>query len=446
MKHSLSTSKRNKIVTGLRQWNEDLRRSLEKTEVPANDDSRKVQELKRRFSIQRCSSIRQCLDALHRALGAGLCCTCPTPHQAAIDLDWATYESDTAKGFKVAISYGATLQAPQLPHSWRKLQVVSNTHGKIVELGSELLIPSSSPTRALSITSPIRSKIAHFKLTQTPSSPLSQLDSPKSLTPVSISASTEIPTNLCDVVCTEHKPTGLLRDPDEDQNRHFSLEHDQADSSKIIKAVHLKSLLSSDEHSTQPLRPYESLSAKQRYGIAASIAWSVLHLSGSFWLSDYWDEKQAGIFLKKYPDTPEVFSRHPCAIYDFSSTTMEEPSMNSLGRLIPNRTVFALGILLIELCINKPISEIRHADEGDTSALLLDEYQSALSKLDEVYSVAGDSYGYAAERCVKFSFQGRDIYNSFDYQQFRQQFYDAVVAPVQATYLMFPDSQIPVGT
>lgn len=263
---------------------------------------------------------------------------------------------------------------------------------------------------------------------------------------MSTSASTKI-TSLCAAVCTERNPwtlTGFLKDPDEDQDRQFSLNHNQTDSPKIIKAVPLKSLLSSQEQSAQQRNPYLSLSAKQRYGIAASIAWSVLHLSGSPWFGDHWDQKQVSIFLEKNQGGREVLSRHPCASYIFSSpASLEEPPTNDFKHLIPNRTVFALGIFLIELCTNKSFAKIRQASEGATPASLLDDYQTALSNLDEVYRLAGDSYGYAAERCVKFSFQGRDLYKDFDFSQFRQQFHDAVVAPVQATYLMLPDSHNP---
>jgi hypothetical protein len=215
--------------------------------------------------------------------------------------------------------------------------------------------------------------------------------------------------------------------------------------SKIIKAVPIKSLLSTHEQSAQQKTPYVSLSTKQRYGIAASTAWSVLHLSGSPWLGDNWDEKQATIFLEKNQGGREIFSRYPCASYIFLPPESPEQSVaNDLNYLIPNRTIFALGILLIELCINKSFAEIRQTGASVPAASLLDDYQAALSKLDEVYSLAGDSYGYAAERCVKFAFQGRDLYKDFSFSQFRQQFHDSVVAPVQATYLMFPDSCIPV--
>lgn len=211
----------------------------------------------------------------------------------------------------------------------------------------------------------------------------------------------------------------------------------------------MKSLLSTEEQSIQQLHPHLALSAKQRYGIAASIAWSVLYLSGSPWLGDRWDEDQVRMFLEKSINAGrEMLSRHPCTSYLFPTPTIQQQTlMNDFKHLIPNKAVFALGILLIELCINKPFEELREnrlSGAGTSSVTLLDDYQVALSKLDEVYRLAGDSYGYAAERCVKFSFQGRDVTKDFDFSQFRQQFHDAVVAPVQATYLMIPDSYIPV--
>ncbi|PMD20205.1 hypothetical protein NA56DRAFT_660087 [Hyaloscypha hepaticicola] len=446
VKHGLNSKKRNKVVEDLRHWNDDLRRSLEKPEVPAEDDSRKVEDLKRRFNIQRSNSTRKCLSSLHRALKFGFRCACSPPHQAAIDLDWVAYESDTAKTFKVSVSFGKNSQPTQGLCSWQKLRVTSETPAKMVDSVPDLVTPSPPPTLSL------RSKVVHFKFVRSlsriplppPTSPATSNPLPnlsRAFTAVSTSASNKI-TSLCPAVCTERNPwtlTGFLKDPDEDQGQQFSLDHNQTDSPKIIKAVPLKSLLSSPEQSTQQRSPYLSLSAKERYGIAASIAWSVLHLSGSPWFTDHWDQKQVSIFFEKNQGGREVLSRHPCASYVFSSpATPEEPPTNDFKHLIPNRTLFALGIFLIELCINKSFAEIREVGDSVTPASLLDDYQAALGNLDEVKRLAGDSYGYAAERCVKSSFQMRDEYKDFEISQFRQQFHDAVVAPVQATYLMFP--------
>ncbi|KAF9641769.1 hypothetical protein BFW01_g1752 [Lasiodiplodia theobromae] len=166
VKYSLSAKRRDKVVEDLRHWNEDLRRLLENSEVPAEDDSRKVQDLKCRFDVQRCNSIRKCLSSLHRALESGFRCVCSPPHQAAIDLDWTTHESDTAKPFKVAISYGTNSQLPKGPDSWRKLRITPETPEtptKMVHSVPELLAPSPTPARAPSSTSSIRTKVSQFK-------------------------------------------------------------------------------------------------------------------------------------------------------------------------------------------------------------------------------------------------------------------------------------------
>jgi hypothetical protein len=205
-------------------------------------------------------------------------------------------------------------------------------------------------------------------------------------------------------------------------------------------------MLSSHDQLTQQCNPYLPLSAKQRRGIAASVAWSVLHLSGSPWLGDHWDENQMSISLENGSNGREVPSQHPCASCIFSTpATPEERPTNDLKDLIPNRTVFALGILLIELCINKSFAEIRQVSGNATSTLQFGDYRAALNTLDEVRCQAGDLYGNAAERCLKFVFEGRDQYKNFDFVQFRQQFYDTVVAPVQATYLLMPGSQIHIA-
>jgi hypothetical protein len=259
-----------------------------------------------------------------------------------------------------------------------------------------------------------------------------------------------IMTSLCAAVCEERiswSLTGFLEDLHGDHGkRSFSVQHNHKDLTKVIKAITLKSLLSSQEqsHSAEQHNLYLDLPAKQRYGIAASIAWSVLHLRGSPWFGDHWYQEQVSMFLERSQSSREMLSQHPCASYTFSKqVSLEEPRTDDMKDQFPNIAVFALGIILIELCINRPIASIRRADEDTTPLSLLDDYKTALSSLDEVYRLAGDSYGYAAERCVKFSFEGRNQHNDFDFLRFRQQFYGTVVAPVQATYLMLSHSYYP---
>ncbi|RYP69215.1 hypothetical protein DL769_005330 [Monosporascus sp. CRB-8-3] len=318
VKRSFGAKKREKLIGDLRHWNEDLRRCLEKPEVPVEDETPKVQELKHRFNPKRCNLIRECVKSLHRALLSGFDCTCSPPHEATLNLDWTACESDAPRVFHVALSYRSDLGPNQTASSW-----------------------------------------------------------------------------------------------------------------------------------PQQLSSYMALSAKQRYGIAASVAWSVLHLSGSPWLGGRWDEDQAVILLERSSTGREILSHYPCVSYLFPASTnpasSEQTSRNGFAHLIPNKTVFALGILLIELCINKPfggIKETRVSENNTSQTTVLNVYSTALGRLDEVRRQAGDSYGNAVERCVKCVFRGSEKSREFDLPNFRQEFYEVVVAPVQATYLMMPGSFI----
>ncbi|KAI8632050.1 hypothetical protein F5Y19DRAFT_422953 [Xylariaceae sp. FL1651] len=440
VKHSLNTKKRNKVLESLRHWNEDLRRVVEKTELPEEADSNKIQELKLRFSPQRCSAIRKCLGSLHRALGAGLCCACPSPHQAAVDLDWESYESNETQAYKVAVSNKENTLPSRHVSSWKKLHITPYIPPELVPPRPNLLAPLSPP-RTPSPISPIRSRIVRFaslsnRQTPSPSPTLPRCSSVTAAVSgfVAITSNTKA-TNICDAVCTRNMPNDLAgyfkdpdKDPDKDDYQLFILDPNQPDVFNITEGFQLKSLISLGDSPAGKRNPLQSLSAKQRYGIAAAIAWSVLHLGETPWLGESWSEKQANLFFEKNRHSGAPDSPRPYLSYIFSTSPIpqEHPS-SEFDELIPNKVIFALGVILVELCIMdwKPGS-------------LIEDYRTAVSRLDEVRRIAGSAYGDAAERCIKFSFPGRDMYKKFEVLEFRKQFYNDVVAPVQAAYYLMP--------
>ncbi|KAI6368842.1 hypothetical protein MCOR31_005399 [Pyricularia oryzae] len=80
---------------------------------------------------------------------------------------------------------------------------------------------------------------------------------------------------------------------------------------------------------------------------------------------------------------------------------------------VRNGTLFALGILLIELGLNQSFEQLRD----------------------------DESYGYAVQRCLRFEFPGRDVTKSIQFDQFRHQFFFlCVFAPVQATFALLASS------
>ena len=243
---------------------------------------------------------------------------------------------------------------------------------------------------------------------------------------------------------------GYLPDPDQGQKRKFYLSCAQNTNSNIVKIIPLKSLFPVQpipthqllQHQLPPhqLPPYLDLSAKKRYGLAAALAWAILHFSCTPWLDDSWDGDQVNVFLENTTAGKEQhFSRNPYISYLFethSTSSTLTPADRFNSNQIRNKTLFALGILLIELCINRSFEEFRQqGDTGSTATTMLDDFKIAESKIDEVYNQAGDSYGYAVQRCLRCEFPGRDITKNFEFSTFRRHFYNNVVAPVQATYI-----------
>ncbi|KAJ2990939.1 hypothetical protein NUW58_g2714 [Xylaria curta] len=395
VKHSLNTKKRNKILESLRHQNEDLRRIVDRAELPEEADSSKIRELKLRFSSLRCSSIRRHLSSLHRALGACLCCACPSSHQAAIDLDWEAYESAEKQVYKVAVSCKKNTQPPQHIDSWKKVHIAP-------------IAPQTAPISLLSHVSECLHPHQHRR------------DPPASLQLSSISAndtpSTEV-TNLCDVVCNENAPHNMIscfkdpdKDPDTDDHQRFSLDPNRPGLNKVTEVFHFKNFISLGNVPGGKPNPIHSLSAKQRYGIAAAIAWSVLHLGETPWLGQFWSEKQAVLFLEKSRRSEALDLPKPYFSYIFSMTQApEERPSSELDELIPNKVIFALGVLMVELCM----IELKPGS-------LIEDYRAAMSRLDEVRRIAGSAYGDAAERCVKFSFPGPNMYKNFSVLQFRR--------------------------
>lgn len=183
------------------------------------------------------------------------------------------------------------------------------------------------------------------------------------------------------------------------------------------------------------------------------MAWAILHLCGSPWLSETWTKDDIYFFLKSNTNTAglESLANNPCISCGFGPTAASASAVVGLAttpaerfhsNLIRNKPLFALGILLIELGIKRSFEDIRrdHCQVGTTQPTVPDDYEIANGQIDDVYLDAGNSYGYAAQRCLRLEFPGRDGRKNLDFPEFRQEFYNGVVAPIQAAFSMVPAS------
>ncbi|RSL56990.1 hypothetical protein CEP54_008524 [Fusarium duplospermum] len=445
VKRSFASKKNRSLIDDLRKWNQDLRNCLERTEVSAEDDTRQVQALIRGFNPKHCDSIRSCLRSFHRALKSALQCNCPSSHQATIDLDWNLGPLRSQSAFSAGLSYETH---PESEHSWRKFHVTPKGSGLV---DSKPITASPARIKAKSSSTSGLLDMIHrlpYRTHSTPPQPV-QGTTPSPPPPPPPPPAKSI-ANLCGQVRIQCDPwciTGCLHDPEAGKDRqfsHFSLSQHSEELSLLTRTISLRHLLLNQN--SRQAHEHLALSAKQRYAIATSIAWSVLHLSDSPWLGEGWDQDEIKFFVDEGSEGMQLVSQLPSNSYAFHKRTPADQPLSSttgFSHLIPNKAVFTLGVILIELCLKKPFEELRqtlhYGSKGQVvSDPILDQYQTALDKLNDVYLEAGNSYGDAAQRCIKFSFQGSDSTKRFNIEQFRIQFYNTVVAPVQATYSMMP--------
>lgn len=208
------------------------------------------------------------------------------------------------------------------------------------------------------------------------------------------------------------------------------------------------------QQSDRRLPHHMALSRKQRFGIAAALAWAVLHLCESPWIERQLDKNKINIMLEGDDIAKKSFiSTKPCLSCKFCRLPSSGPLPGANGGAgaefhasqIRNLSLFSLGIILIELSLNRPFDLLKQENwhvQGDPDATptVIEDFVVADKLIDQVYLDAGDLYGSAVQRCIRFEFPGRDVTKSFQFQKFRADFFTGVVAPIQATYEMIPGS------
>jgi len=113
--------------------------------------------------------------------------------------------------------------------------------------------------------------------------------------------------------------------------------------------------------------PENSLSRMERFGIASAAAWAVLYLCGTPWLAEVWPGS-SGIELDvraeltrlcpSLPVTPTISCLLKSREASPAEASRQQKQPWSSGG-VRNRILFGLGVLLIELCLDATLSDLR---------------------------------------------------------------------------------------
>jgi hypothetical protein len=105
-----------------------------------------------------------------------------------------------------------------------------------------------------------------------------------------------------------------------------------------------------------------------------------------------------------------------------------------LAPFIHNPTVFALGILLIEICLGKSFEDLRMPEDlgDDGVANPLTEYVTAVRLLnsEQLLERGGPGYEKAVRLCIKGTCESRS--SDLNDDEYRQAVYDGVVTLIEA--------------
>lgn len=396
-----------------------------------------------RYNQNNCDAVRSQACEVKKALDA--CWQCSCSHQTSLDLNWHTNRPTKSPVFSVSLSYNITNNPGSTRTSqWRKTQVKVDATAVSSNVGNEgqVLGPLVTDIQLLTValsqspdTGQQPRSLFQWRSRSRATSPLPP--SPTNRIPAtSLAGSVKRISSLCRFVQGQDnggEPLGFLPVPGE------------------AKRVYMKTIPGSRTeeatlvHLLPPSNPpaHLKLARRKRFEIAAAAAWATLLLCDTPWLNHAWDKHELCFFSENLSTvTLPIAGRcvsmtQSCSLNSQPASKLGIPPHHS--NVIRNEAIFALGVLLIELCLNRSFEECkRAANINIASTNIIDDYGVAESLIEDVFDEGGEPYGNAVQRCIRFAFPGRDTTKNFSHATFRQHFHHLVVAPIEATLSTVP--------
>ncbi|KAF2492766.1 hypothetical protein BU16DRAFT_592578 [Lophium mytilinum] len=181
------------------------------------------------------------------------------------------------------------------------------------------------------------------------------------------------------------------------------------------------------------------ITRSDRLNIAFIVASSVLQLYRTPWLDETWGKED--IWFMQRPGgqvDPAPFVSRQFSTPQGTRDDALRCTNVARNKLVRNPWLFALGVLLIELCYGMSIEDLGTSEDGGSEGgVASSEFFTALriAQDDGIYTEAGERYGDAVRRCIHCDFDQR--VTNLDAEEFRQAVYDRVIASLEADWKQF---------
>ncbi|KAI0976563.1 hypothetical protein F4678DRAFT_413761 [Xylaria arbuscula] len=460
VKRSFGSKDRKELFDELQRWNNALRHCLEsKREIPSDYADPMTTELVQRFNIKSCDEARNNFRIIHEALAVAWNSTCAAPrHPSNVELIWQHKGLNETGRLQLSVP---ELGCQTGSRHWQRIlismdanQVNTAPHNSGA---SNLTLTSESTSTALGKRKRGLSRQFADLISSTPRFSKASVVRESSLLLDDLGSSsnghpnTQLITELCSLI-KQKDWNGHLLHTETTKEKIISMKNVVSPYPRV-SILPLESVISDCHFRSGKGKQvaYPRLSRKERLGIAAAAVWAVLVLCGTPWLDERPLGKEDITLLVDPPTQGNSLERpktHPALSYTFISqrdTPNKQPDIQHPGSYqesqIRHKTLFALGVLLIELGLNKTFGQLRANSKAEAlvgERPVLGDYEIANQVLEELERELGESYAHAVQRCIQCHFLGRESTQNFSHAGFRKQFFTGVVAPVQATF----DAQI----
>ena len=188
----------------------------------------------------------------------------------------------------------------------------------------------------------------------------------------------------------------------------------------------------------------DELRPKTRINLALMLAWGVLQISSTSWLSGGWSKDN--ILLVEdvnYERRPYVSHRFPSAQRrdSFSSMTLDPPeSPSHIADWVRDASLFALAVFLLEMCYNQSIEDMANDTEKDAGGKPhpLTPFLTASRKAKGVSEIMGTRYAQAVDACLRPPDVEMDAAGKpKDSSQLSRSIYTNIIWPLKASMKIF---------
>ncbi|KAL9611925.1 MAG: hypothetical protein Q9167_003448 [Letrouitia subvulpina] len=402
----------------------------------------------RKQSNDTFKSVRDHAASLHKSLQGGWSCNCNIPHCADLRLEKRSKKEPLC----FSISFSLPTRVVQDPISFLRqkteIRPIESVDDPISQQNQNLSIvlnqafPENSSKTALTAMTSIgvrlgavteipqrkSSSSTNVKLSGKRKSIASKIDA-QSNTGQSCSTTVTVPeriNNLCSALGAADRPhpdvaVGCLVHETQRYSLHAIAKPCALSPKDII------SLYDVLRHGQQTGNEYKAAqllpqwSRKYRLQLAVILASTVLQLHTTPWLNEQWGGEHI-LFRHGSTEAPYVSK-----IFSSQDAEQTESASSSHPSPIRNKSIFCLGVLLLELSRNKPLKYF--ITENDPPQFT--DFWVARRVVEGLGDEEGINYLSATRACINCDFGGRISKLSLDNDEFRQAVYKDVIVPLE---------------